>query len=342
MKKNLKSSSQDSEKNSAALATLGVSKAQVLSPVDQRLFDRAIEIFEDDATQSLYQHTVLCQTYLPYREPKVREWVRKNGKISLHIQAGAIYQPRTETWHQVGLPFGPKARLLLAHLNTRALRAGSREIPIEEGSFTAFVRSMQNPLRDSPVAPNGRELRAYREQLLRWSAAKVTLATAISPTRSLQQNREIIDTASVTLQTDENDRQTLLWPDTIRLTEEYWQSLQNHAVPLDARALAALSHNALALDVYHWLAQRLCRIPAGEKVVLPRAALYDQFGQGYGRLRDFWRVFEDVLRSVLTQYPRAKVFTSKEGFHMSRSQPPIASRLFVVPEMPVLPRAAKG
>lgn len=342
MKKNPKSASQDSSTAAAALATLGVSETRVLTPVEQRLFDRAIEIFDGDSTQSLFQHTVLCQTYLPYREPKVREWTRKNGKVSLHIQAGAIYQPRTESWLQVGLPYGPKARLLLAHLNTRALRAKSREIPIEEGSFTAFVRSMQNPLSDSPVAPNGRELRAYREQLLRWSAAKVTLATAISPTRSVQQNREIIDAASVTLRTDDNERQTLLWPDTIRLTDAYWQSLQQHAVPLDARALAALSHNALALDVYHWLAQRLYRIPSGEEAVLPRAAVYDQFGQGYGRLRDFWRVFEDVLRLVLSQYRTAKVFTSEKGFHMRQSQPPVASRLFVVPEMAKLPRSSKA
>jgi len=43
----------------------------------------------------------------------------------------------------------------------------------------------------------------------------------------------------------------------------HFVSLQKHAVPLDERALAALSHSAMALDIYAWLAQRLHRVPRG-------------------------------------------------------------------------------
>jgi hypothetical protein len=39
----------------------------------------------------------------------------------------------------IGLPFGPKPRLILAHLNAEALRQQSPEIEIE-ASLTAFVR----------------------------------------------------------------------------------------------------------------------------------------------------------------------------------------------------------
>jgi len=56
-------------------------------------------------------------------------------------------------------------------------------------------------------------------------------------------------------------RQRILWPATLHLSQDYFDSLQNHAVPLDERALASLANSAMALDVYAWFAQRLHRIP---------------------------------------------------------------------------------
>jgi len=36
-----------------------------------------------------------------------------------------------------------------------------------------------------------------------------------------------------------NEQQRVLWPSTIRLSQEYFTSPQNHAVPLDELALGA-------------------------------------------------------------------------------------------------------
>ena len=54
--------------------------------------------------------------------------------------------------------------------------------------------------------------------------------------------------------------QKTLWPGVLELSPEFFETLTHHAVPLDYRAIAALKHSALALDVYTWLAHRLCRI----------------------------------------------------------------------------------
>ena len=43
---------------------------------------------------------------------------------------------------QIGLPFGPKPRLILAYLNAEALRTGSPEIEVE-ASLTAFVQRLK-------------------------------------------------------------------------------------------------------------------------------------------------------------------------------------------------------
>src|SRR5690348_4473240 len=70
----------------------------------------------------LYQHSVLCQTCLPYRNPgEVRLWQRKNGIARLEVQAGRAYDGSQDAFVDVGLPYGPKPRLALYHLNAEAL-----------------------------------------------------------------------------------------------------------------------------------------------------------------------------------------------------------------------------
>ena len=67
----------------------------------------------------LYQHSVLCQTCLPFRDPgdDVRKWERANGLVNLLLAAGQAFHPDTRRFIDVGLPFGPKPRLVLYHLN---------------------------------------------------------------------------------------------------------------------------------------------------------------------------------------------------------------------------------
>ena len=54
-----------------------------------------------------------------------------------------------------------------------------------------------------------------------------------------------------------DSRQRVLWPSIVHLSQEYFDSLKRHAVPLNESDLTALAHTALGLDIYAWLAQRL-------------------------------------------------------------------------------------
>lgn len=98
-----------------------------------------------------------------------------------------------------------------------------------------------------------------------------------------------------------------LAPQRVLLGAEYFENLQQHAVPLNERAIAALAHSAMALDVYMWLAQRLHRVDPQRGQFIPWTALYAQFGQGYDRIRDFRRVFKIALGQALAVYPSARV-----------------------------------
>ena len=107
-----------------------------------------------------------------------------------------------------------------------------------------------------------------------------------------------------------NENQRVLWPSVIELSPEYFNALMLHAVPLREGHIAALSHSAMALDIYAWLAQRLHRIPANKPTFVSWIALHGQFGQGYTGdqgVKKFRSVFRVALKQVLTLYKGARI-----------------------------------
>ena len=92
------------------------------------------------------------------------------------------------------------------------------------------------------------------------------------------------------------------------LSNEFYETLREHAVPLDNRAVAALTHSALALDIYTWLAHRLCRVRKVEGVKLSWRNLRYQFGQEYADSKNFKREWRKALRTVLAVYPKRNLF----------------------------------
>ena len=263
-------------------------KVRPLSWVQRRVIRSAVEIEADDPESILFQHTVFCQTGLPYRDPgdDAREWEREQGSVALKVQAGEARNPETGGWIKLGLPWGSKPRLILTHLNSEALRHGSPEIEVED-SLTAFVHRIRG------FGPGGREIRMFKDQLGRLSASLVRLAVTHQG-RSFQINTQIVTAFDLWFPKDR--RQRVLWPSTVHLSFDYFQSLQRHAVPFDERAVASLSHTAMGLDMYAWLAQRLHRVKPGKPAFIPWAAIKAQFGPDYRRMIDFKRKFRKTSR----------------------------------------------
>ena len=294
-----------------------------LTPVVRRRIESSAAIQEAATERIAYQHTVLCQTALPYRDPgdTVREWERQQGAVALKVNAGEARDPQTRRFVKLGLPYGSRPRLILAHLNREALLRQSSEIEVEN-SLTAFVRRVQQS------GPNGKEIRRFKDQMARLSVALVRLAYDASTEHAYQIDTKIIVALDLWSRTHEGQR--VLWPSVVRLSREYFDSLSSHAVPLDERAIAALANSALALDVYAWLAQRLHRIPKGKPQRLSWPSLHEQFGQGFARLRDFRAAFLRVLANVQAQYPAARVESDEVGLTLRNSPPPVVSRLVPV------------
>jgi hypothetical protein len=299
-----------------------------ISPIKRRLVDAYATLLADPPDDIGYQHTLLCQTSLPYRQPPpdVRRWERRNGKAILEIEAGRAYNPKEDRLIDVPLPYGAKARLVLIHLNSEALRTGSPCVEVD-GSMTAFLKRLIG--RD----PKGQDIRRFKDQLTALSVAHITLA-GIAENHAVQYNTQFID--RLDLWFPDNAQQRILWPSQITLSPRYFESLQNHAVPLDPRAVSALANSAMALDVYTWLAQRLHRIPDNKPQFIAWSALYDQFGLGFNRLRDFRRKFIEALHHVRAVYPDAALGEEidgrgqPEGLKLLHSPPPVQKRLTLV------------
>ena len=291
-----------------------------LSRINERLISMPLQ--DEEAQSILYQHSVLCQTCMPYRDPgeAVRLWQRKNGMVRLELQAGRLLDPTTEDFVDVGLPFGPKPRLVLYHLNAEALRTQSPNIELED-SLTAFVK------RTLGLDVGGRTIKTVKEQLNRLAAADFRLG-ASKDGRSVTIKGTVIE--GLELWTPQDARQRVLWPTQVQFSMRYFESLMQHAVPLNENAVARLSHSAMALDVYTWLAQRLHRVDPSKPAFVPWVSLKEQFGHGYHRMDNFKRVFRTTLRQVAIVYREAKYSLDWKGMRLLHSRPPVMRRLLQI------------
>lgn len=258
-----------------------------------------------------YLHTVLCQVGLPRRRITEMSFERRNGKASLLITAGRMYDG--EQWQQQIVPYGTRPRLALFHISTEAVRLQSRTVPIGR-SIRAFMQRLN-------MDTNGRNRSAFRQQMNALCACQMQLG--YGPRN--------IDAKPVEQYDAWTNNGVPGQESVIELSEKFWHELKDAAVPLDSRALEALQHSCLALDIYTWLAHRLRRInrPSGEFVTW--ANMRQQFGQEYKDDKNFKKTFIQALRQVVEVYPQARLEQVPiKGFKLLPSPAPVSSIRTVV------------
>lgn len=288
-----------------------------MTPVQTRRFNGLVSILQKggEIEDAAFLHSVLCQTFLPYKDPgkDVREYLKVQGNAHLLLKAGELFNPKTKTFEQVALPFGPKARLVLAYINTIAIRTQNPVIPVED-SLTAFVKKLG-------LDTGGKTITAVKDQINRLAGSTIRIGYSTTEDTALTGKLDIIDSLELWLGKD--DKQRVMWPGMIKLSEKFHNSLMEHAIPLDERVLAALANNAMALDIYVWLAQRLHRVSVSKPQAITWKALEDQFGGTYSSPRKFRQNFKERLRLVMKFYQDAKIEETDRGLKLKHSPPPI-------------------
>ena len=293
----------------------GRDRARNLVPSSDRyLVDLAAEVLGEERLETSYLYSGFCMSSLPHRAiPTEGEWVRKSDNFTLIVEPGKLFDVNGDGT-LVGIPYGPKARLLLMYLQSEAIKTGSPEI--EMG------RNMHRWLEKVGVSVGGVTYKAFREQARRITACRLTF-TWRSDDKSGFRRDQIIDAGTLEFQAGDAT-QPKLWVETVRLGDRFYQALKKHPVPLWAPAVALLADKSQAIDVYSWLAYRLHSLHRQTPVSWP--ALHQQFGSGYKEIRQFRAKFLETLRETLVVYPEARVSVEAGGLILYPSPPPVTER----------------
>ncbi len=285
------------------------------------LLDRAATISTEPPSGSdiAYLHAILCQVGLP-RGPKAVEgktiFERICGGAALRVTAGALWDGKALV--QQPIPYGANPRLVLAWLNTQAVKTRSPVIEVGD-SAAEFLRLLG---KESTGGKNG-TLTSFKKQVQALAACHMTLGFSAAG-RAYTYNGQPVKQFEAWIHPKDSP-QRALWPGVVTFSDDYYQSLIAHAVPQDVRAMYALKGSSLAMDIYAMLAERLHRI-TGRPLVLHWSSLREQFGQEYHGPeadKNFKKAFMPALKKVLAVYPAAKVQPVFGGLMMYPSPPPI-------------------
>jgi hypothetical protein len=169
---------------------------------------------------------------------------------------------------------------------------------------------------------NGREIQKQLENL---AAARITLGVWDSE-GARQETTTIARRLSFWIERDPN--QGTLWQPEMELSEEYVETLREHAVPVDLRALVGLQANPRAMDLYLWLAYRLhAGFGSSSLVRIKLQSLHTIFGATVRDYRNFKVHFRKALKQALSFYPAARVDLESDMLILRPSPPAIEYNL---------------
>ncbi len=299
----------------------GKTLAPPKKPTRSEKLIRSSILIEDEAPRGGsvgYMHAVLSQIGLPRKKVQERSFTRKNGGAVLLIEAGSIWDGRNLI--EQPLPYGPKPRVMMADLFTYAIKHKTRVIDLGN-SVSEYLRRLGYTNQGGAKGP----LTMFRRQAQALAACHMTLGVNYGGQAHTLTGKPI---KKFSAWLDTQGQQKTMWPATLELSLDFWESLQEFAVPLDMRAIHSLSGSALALDLYTALAHRLHRL--NKPLYLHWASIKEQFGQEYRTSKDFKKKFVLQLRAVLVAYPGAKVREVKGGLMLYPSPPPVKKNRVVI------------
>lgn len=290
-------------------------KRKLLTPIQKRrlVARETIESSSQRNDERYHIHSVLAMCGLPYRRPspKVNTYHREYGKNSLIVQSGFLKDPLTGIIKEQGLPYGPKARLLMLHICTLAIRQKTREIELAD--------SLSGLIRDLGFSVTGGEkgtIRLFKEQLKRLAAARMIIGLW-DGNHAKTISTQPIKSFDIWMSSDPD--QPTLWTNSLTLDYDFFESLKQHALPVDIRAVSAFTNSAKQIDLFLWLAYRLNNLK--KPYLFSWQLLIEQFGTDIKAKRNFRKAFKEDLQTILEVFPKLPATLSDEGLRLSPADP---------------------
>lgn len=280
-----------------------------LPAIQNRILDASVTIEQEDPLEIVYQHSLFCQIALPRSRPEERVFERSYRNGIVRLEAGALYDGYRMV--EQPLPAGAKPRLALMHIHSAAVKTRCPVVEVDQSARQFMKRLGLN-------VDGGRDYGLFKREMKALAACRMTLGFG-GPARPVTVDAKPIKRFEAWTTGDEI--QTVMWPGVIELSREYFESLLEHAVPLDPRAVASLAHSAMALDAYSFFARRLYSLQNPVKVTWHQ--FHAQFGQEYKDWRNFKQEFLPAVRAALALYLDAKVEPVTGGLLLKPSLPPV-------------------
>ncbi len=250
----------------------------------------------------------LVQATLPHSDPGGNEFVRENGHYTLTILAPA----------HLGLPYGRYPRLVLAYLNTEAVRTKRRRI--------SLGRTLSHFCRDLGIVPTSGprgSLRQLRKQMERLFSCSFQCVYQAADRGQHAGDGFLLAERRALWWDPESSTQELVECSFVELSERFFREATGAPVPIDIRVLRAL-RSPFEIDIYIWLTWRFFRLR--RPVVVPWASLMLQFGCAYRSQRHFKQRFLAYLANVIGYYPAARLETCRAGLRLNPSRPHVGPR----------------
>jgi hypothetical protein len=291
-----------------------------ISSTDTRYYDALADVYGVDYVAPAFLHVTVAQCGMPLKEqPSDRPYVRYNGRASLALTAGVLMNPETEKFELQGLPYGPLARLLMIDICTKSVLTKSPIVDMND----CQTRYLEDDLGIVSRGGVRGSIRSFQRQMKRLAATHLTLGM-------------VVDSRAITLNPTPAIAKYSLWhPDSlderkymgeVTLSDEFFVSLLEHALPLDPRAIRGLRSSAMGLDLNFFLTHRLCRISRGKTVTLEWSRVHTHFAPDMIDPWAFRAFFKKTLKRVVGFYPEANVEVSGEGIHLRYSPSPVRQR----------------
>jgi hypothetical protein len=281
---------------------------------DRRSVEAAAAYMADEDNGIGFLYSGWCQAALPHRKlPNDKEWQIRSEHVNMVVAPGHRSSSVGDA-EKVGVPYGSRARLILFYVQSEAIRTQSREI--------SLGRSMHQWLTRMGVPIGGKSMLSIKDQAERISRCSFTFDLKGNKFSGIGR-MNIFDKA---IFADARAGEACgLFPQIAKLSEQFFDQLTAHPVPLDEAAVRAISNNSMALDLYAWLSYRLHAL----KGVTPVSwtALKGQFGGGFDSMRHFRQTFGENLRLALAVYRDARVEVTERGIDLFPSKPPVAPRM---------------
>ena len=296
------------------------------SHVRQELVDAAAAISMPSATPPVdevqdalgprdvgYMHAVLMQCFLPHRPTRARRYETSHGNASLVVHAGELANRNIRHgWIECQIPAGAKPRLILPYIIREAIRNASPEIDLGR-SLRKFMASLNVPI----AGTNAKALTAQIENI---AASHIVIGEWTNDAVHTRGGRFAKE---LSFWLERNPDQRTLWTPTMTLSDEFFNTIQHHRVPIDTGHLAQLARSPRRMDLYAWLSYRTARIPRRRREPISLRALHTIFAPDIARYADFTARLRRDLKAIYTVYPLFRVELTGDLLWLERSPPPI-------------------